>query len=117
MKFKIDENLPQDVTTLFQRYGYDTMSIHDQTMSGELDENIAVVCQDEDRVIVTLDTDFADIRTYPPQNYPGIIVLRLRQHDKPYVLSIIQRIITALGDTPIHRQLWLVDEKRIRIRE
>jgi len=45
------------------------------------------------------------------------IKLRIRQHDKPYVLSIIRRIITALESTPIHHQLWIVDEKRIRIRE
>ena len=86
-------------------------------MTGEIDENIAIVCQDEQRIIVTLDTDFADIRMYPPQDYSGIIVLRIRQHDKPYVLAIMRRVIRALERMPINRQLWIVDEKRIRIHE
>ena len=117
MKFKLDENLPQDATELFRNSGYDAFSIHDQGMTGELDPNIAVVCRNEQRIIVTLDIDFADIRMYLPSDYPGIIVLRIKRHDKPYVLSILQRVITALSEQPINHQLWIVDEQRIRIRE
>jgi hypothetical protein len=37
--------------------------------------------------LVTLDTDFCDIRKYSPQDYHGLIVLRLKRQDKPHVLS------------------------------
>jgi predicted nuclease of predicted toxin-antitoxin system len=116
MKFKCDENLPQEVTVLLQEQGFDALSIYDQSMVGALDTNIASVCRTEGRVIVTLDTDFADIRAYPPNQHSGIIVLRIRRHDKPYVLAVMQRVIKALADNALEQRLWIVDEERIRIR-
>lgn len=83
---------------------------------GAVDENIATVCQTEKRTIVTLDTDFADIRAYPPAEYFGLIVMRLKRHDKPYVLRIVERWIKALPEEPLDGRLWIVDESQIRIR-
>jgi predicted nuclease of predicted toxin-antitoxin system len=74
-----------------------TATVHDQHLVGATDGTIAAVCQSELRTILTLDTDFDDIRTYPPQNYAGIIVLRIGRHDKPHVLDVMQRVILALA--------------------
>ncbi|GAB4425679.1 MAG: hypothetical protein Kow0031_05300 [Anaerolineae bacterium] len=96
--------------------GYDAGTIFDQQMVGEPDHNIAADCLAEKRSIVRLDTDFADIRVYPPAKYSGIIVMRLRRHDKPYVLGIVQRWMKALSQEPLIGKLWIVDERQIRIR-
>jgi len=117
MKFKTDENLPIQTAELLRQAGYDALTILEQGMGGEADHNIAVVCQQEERIIVTLDLDFADIRTYPPAEYAGIIVLRLQNHAQPHVLQVFQQLIRALETQPVSRQLWIVDEERIRIRE
>jgi predicted nuclease of predicted toxin-antitoxin system len=116
MKFKIDENLPIEVAYSLQEAGYEAATVYDQNLVGESDANIAAVCQAEERAIVTLDTDFADIRVYPPEDYFGIIVMRLKQQDKPHVLSIVNRWIKALPDEALEKCLWIVDERRIRIR-
>lgn len=47
MQFKVDENLPVEATELLRHAGYDAMSVFDQQLVGELDRNIATVCQDE----------------------------------------------------------------------
>lgn len=88
-KFKLDENLPREAADLLRGAGHDAVSVMDQQMCGRPDADVAAVCQREDRVVVTLDLDFADIRAYPPANYPGIVVLRLTQLDKRSVLSVI----------------------------
>jgi len=51
------------------------MTIHDQQLVGEPDPRIAAVCLAEQRALVTLDLDFSDIRTYPPGEFGGIVVL------------------------------------------
>lgn len=117
MKFKIDENLPVEIADLLNQAGQKASTVYDQGLVGAIDENIAKVCQAEARVLVTLDLDFADIRTYPPAQYSGIIVMRLKQQDKPYVLSITSRWIKALADETIEKRLWVVDDQKIRIRE
>ncbi len=116
IKFKIDENLPVEVADSLRQVGYDAATVYEQNLVGEADENIATVCQLEKRAIVTLDTDFADIRAYPPKEYLGIIVMRLKRQDKPYVLDIVNRWLKALSEETLEGHWWIVDERQIRIR-
>ncbi len=116
MKFKIDENLPVEFAELLQNAGYDAMTVHQQNLKGEKDPILLDICQQENRILVTLDLDFSDIRNYPPEKFLGIIVLRANRQDKPYLMSIFQQAIPLLNQEPIIHRLWIVEEKRIRIR-
>ena len=116
MNFKVDENLPIEVAEMLRQAGHDALSVHDQNLVGSSDQKLSSICQLEKRAIITLDTDFADIRAYPPSQFAGLVVLRLKQQDKPYVLPVVSRFIKALSTEELEGQLWIVDENRIRIR-
>lgn len=117
MRFKVDENLPVEAAEALRQAGHDAVTVLEQEYGGSTDARLAALCQRESRILVTLDMDFADIRTYPPAEYPGLIVLRLRQQDKPHVLDVLAHLIPLLGQEPLERHLWIVEEKRVRIRE
>ena len=117
MNFKIDENLPIEVARLLQQKGHNAVTVGEQKLNGKPDTIIASVCQDEGRILITLDTDFADIRVYPPKAFSGIIVLRLQHLDKKSVVNTIQSLTSILETETINGCLWVVDERRIRIRE
>ncbi len=87
----------------------------DSAVSPDLD--IATICQQEGRAIITLDLDFGDIRADTPADYAGIIVLRLHQQDKMRILALTQRLIPLLEQEPLVGKLWIVDEATIRVRE
>ena len=70
-------------------------------MVGKPDPQVESVCQTEQRVLVTLDLDFSDIRTYPPSQYLGIIVLRPRKQSKPTVLDLVSQLIPLLSSEPL----------------
>jgi len=116
MKFKVDENLPGEAADLLRQAGYDAITVSEQRLSGSPDSDIASVCQNEGRVLITLDTDFADIRAYPPRQFPGLIILRLRWQNKPKVLEVLDHLIPMLSSEPLEHRLWIVEETRIRIR-
>lgn len=116
MRFKIDENLPVEIAELLRDVGHDALTVQEQRLGGSPDPNIASVCREENRALVTLDTDFADIRTYPPRNYPGIIVLRLKQQDKDHVMSTFESITLLFAHEQLEGNLWIVGEQHIRIR-
>lgn len=116
MKFKIDENLPVEIAGLLREAGYDAVTVGEQGLEGRPDSQILSACQGEKRVLVTLDTDFADIRVYPPDRFAGLIVLRVRRQDKPYVLDVFMRVLRMFTSEQIDRSLWIVEEKHIRIR-
>ena len=116
MRFKIDENLPVELAEELRDAGHEAATVDDQRLVGTSDQHLSEVCKAEGRVFVTLDLDFADIRTYPPEEYPGLIVLRPICQDKPHVVDVFRRTLKAFGDEPLEGRLWIVEEKRIRIR-
>jgi predicted nuclease of predicted toxin-antitoxin system len=116
VKFKVDENLPIEVAQLLREAGHDVLSVHEQGLIGAPDHVLAGVCQSEERCMVTLDTHFSDIRAYPPQDFSGLIVLRLERQDKPHVLEVMSRVVSLLSSEALERRLWIVDEKRLRVR-
>ncbi|MCR9295750.1 MAG: DUF5615 family PIN-like protein [bacterium] len=117
MRFKIDENLPIEVAGVLRDAGHDAMTIGDQRMSGEPDPRVAAVCRDEDRAILTLDLDFSDIRTYPPSDYPGIIVLRPSTQSKSDVLALVGQLLLLLNAERLIGNLWILQRGGLRIRE
>ena len=116
MKFKIDENLPIEFADLLQNEGYNASTIYSEALKGAKDPTVIAVCQQEQRVLVTLDLDFANIQAYPPQQYAGIIVLRVNKQNKPYLMSFFQRLIPTIKQHPITGHLWIAEEGKIRIR-
>lgn len=116
MQFKIDENLPVDIAELLADAGYDAKTVSEQQLKGVKDPVIIEVCKTENRVLITLDTDFSDIRAYPPQDFSGIIVLRVGSQAKQHVIKVLQRIIPLFGHEPLNQHLWIAEENIIRIR-
>lgn len=116
MQFKIDENLPVEIAELLTEAGHDAKTVNDQHLEGSLDSLLANVCRDENRALITLDTDFSDITAYPPESFPGIIVLRIRRQAKSHIIDVLRRIMPLLSRERLAQHLWIVEENRLRIR-
>jgi predicted nuclease of predicted toxin-antitoxin system len=116
VKFKIDENLPSQVSDLLRRAGFESDTVAEEGLAGADDEMIGVLVRTERRVLVTLDTDIGNIQAYPPDQYQGIIVLRPAFQDKLAVLSLITRLIQVLREHGPDRELWIVEPDRVRMR-
>ena len=116
MQFKIDENLPVEIAELLIHAGHDAVTVVSQKLRGKPDPAIVEVCVRERRVLVTLDLDFADIRAYPPRQYPGFLVLRVRRQDKKHLIRVFQRILPMLEQEPVEGRLWIIEETQVRIR-
>ncbi len=116
MRFKIDENLPVELSELVQRRDHGARTVNDQKMMGASDLNLAKACMTEGRILVTLDTDFADMRKFPPGQHSGIVVLRLGSQSATHVLTVFRRVLEVLDGKDLAGRLWVVEETRIRIR-
>ena len=65
---------------------------------------------------MTLDRGLGDIRAYPPADYHGIVVLRSHDQGIDAVLSLLRRLVPLLGTESLAGALWVVDERRVRVR-
>lgn len=116
-RFKLDENLPRDAGTLLMEAGYDVDTALDENLGGSPDSTVYEASISEDRILVTLDLDFADIRLYPPESHPGIWVLRPRSHGIESILALIRSALTLWSSEPTRNRLWIVEPARVRIHE
>jgi predicted nuclease of predicted toxin-antitoxin system len=94
VKFKVDENLPARATTLLQKRGHDAMTVEAEGLAGREDSAVFAAALREDRILVTLDRGFADIRQYQPGRHPGIIVIRLHDHRPPLIEGVLQELLS-----------------------
>jgi predicted nuclease of predicted toxin-antitoxin system len=78
MRLKLDENQPQALLAMFRGAGHDAETAGDEGLAGKADADLAAHCRVARRALLTFDLDFADLRQYPPEQYPGLLVLRLR---------------------------------------
>jgi predicted nuclease of predicted toxin-antitoxin system len=114
--FKLDENIPPEGAAIFLSAGHDCHTVYDEHLAGASDSLIVNACNLEQRILVTLDLDFSDVRRYPPGSHPGIIVLRAPRRTKHTILRLLIRISHLLQTQSVSGRLWIVDESRVRIR-
>jgi predicted nuclease of predicted toxin-antitoxin system len=112
----MDENMPREAADLLRNLGHDVQSIHDLNLQGTKNGNIFRLIQTEDRMLVTLDLDFANILNYPPKTHPGIIVLRVRVQNPPSIVAALRRFLEYVTLEELRGNLAIVDEFRHRIR-
>lgn len=116
LRLKLDENVPVDAAELVRAAGCDCHTVYDEALAGAPDLDVAAACSREDRVLVTMDLDFSDVRAYPPGTHPGIVVLRPRTPDRDSILGLLRRVLPLLLSQAITGSLWIVDGERVRIR-
>src|ERR1035438_716572 len=117
MKFKIDENLPVEIKLLLTQVGHDALTVNDQGLTGNSDTNIAAICGKEGRAFITCDLDFSDIRAYPPEKYPGILVIRSDRQDKPTMVELFRPVVDLISKEQVNKRLWIIEKDRKSTRE
>src|SRR5262245_36596520 len=109
MKFKLDENLGLLGKSLLEADGHNVMTVAEQRLSGAQDERIYEVCQDEGRVLVTLDHDFGQTIRFSPEATAGIVVLECKGRVSPsMILGRMIELATLLRTRPIDREHGLL---------
>jgi len=116
VRFKVDQNLPVEVADALRRAGHDAETIYEEALAGTPDHRLAEIIRVEGRALVTLDKGFGDIRAYPPADYPGLVVLRPQNQDKPTVVRLFAPVVPLLEREALAGRLWIVEEQRIRVR-
>jgi predicted nuclease of predicted toxin-antitoxin system len=116
VRLKTDENLPNSAAMLLRTAGHDVTTVLEEKLGGVADPQVAEVCRSETRALVTLDRGLGNIRAYPPADYHGIVVLRPRDQSIDAILNLVQAFVALLETNSLAGALWIVDERRFRIR-
>ena len=116
MNVKLDENLPNSLVKIFAQYGHHAATVAEEGLAGTKDEPLFEQVKTEGRLFVTLDLDFSDIRVFPPNTHPGIIVIRPSSKGAQALRLIVRRLLQQIELETLRYALTIVDEIRVRSR-
>jgi predicted nuclease of predicted toxin-antitoxin system len=118
MKFLFDANMPRAAQRVALARGHAVEYARDIGFGDASDAHIAEHARTTGAILVTRDTDFADIRNISPNDFPGIPVLRLPHNTTAaQIANILDRILGAeelVMKMPGH--LAIADSWRVRFR-
>ncbi len=114
-KFKLDENFGRRAQQIFQDRGLDVETVRDEKLHGAKDPRVLEAATTEDRILVTMDQDFANTLLFSPEKTAGIAVIRASGRlTRALLLILISSLLDALQDKLIRGKLWIVEPGRIR---
>ena len=117
MKLKLDENVDARLAVVLRQAGHDAMTVRDQGLHAIDDVILYQHCTSEGHILVTLDLDFSNVLRYPPEQTPGLVVLRGPDDLIPTLTILIQTLLNGLSEDTPSGHLWIVEPSRIRIHE
>jgi predicted nuclease of predicted toxin-antitoxin system len=80
LRFFADHCVPNSVGVALSGAGHEVHRLRDHLPTDSPDPDVIAKAQDLDAILVSLNGDFADIVTYPPAAYRGIVSLQVRNH-------------------------------------
>jgi predicted nuclease of predicted toxin-antitoxin system len=113
----LDENLAVGLSQPFADAGHDVTTVSGQSISGCEDQSLYEVCRTEQRILVTLDMDFANPLRFPPEVTAGIIVLRPPRPLLSLLRSSLSDALVRIETESTAGKLWIVELTNIRIYE
>lgn len=120
LRFFTDHCVPNSVIQALRDAAHDVLLLKEHIPRDSNDAVVIAKAQELDAILVSLNGDFADITTYPPSRYKGILSLQVRNHPE-VIPSLMRRLMDYLSVHPERRsyegRLFLVEAHRIRIRK
>lgn len=120
MLFFIDHCVPRSVVEFLNQEGHKTNILKNHLPPDAPDERVIQKAQKQNAILISLNGDFADIVTYPPQNFVGIIGLQVRNRPEA-IEHILHRLNNYFQKHPDQEhysgKLILVEPHRIRVRK
>ncbi len=120
LRFFVDHCVPQAIVVALREAGHAVLRLRDYIPRDSADALVIAKAQEFNSILVSVNGDFADIVTYPPANYQGIVALQIRNHPEiiPPLMTRLQTYLTVHPDMQHYQgKLFLVEVHRIRIRE
>jgi len=116
MKLKLYENLSRHLKPVLIELGHDVLTAADEKLLSHPDTEIAQAAKNEQRMLMTLDVEFADLRKYPPGSHPGVILFRPLSLSPLSVNTFITDFVRRTDLDKLDACVAVVDPVHVRVR-
>jgi len=117
VRFLVDNALSPQIATILQTQGHDALHVRDLGLATAEDEYIFDHALQEDRIIISADTDFGTLLSLWSSAKPSVILFRRgTQHHPSLQAQLLIANLSALEDSLIQGAIVILEEQRIRVR-
>ena len=119
LRFFADHCVPNSVIQVLQGSGYEVLRLRDYLPADSSDQLVIAKAKELNAILLSLNGDFADIVTYPPNRFKGIIALQVRNHPEiiPQLLERLLNYLSAHEEMEYYSgRLLIAETHRIRSR-
>ena len=114
-RFLTDENINPDVVAYLRANGFDVLDVKEQGWFGENDSELLKIAFEQNRVMITHDSDFGLLAITKNQPFIGIIYIRSGDIQAEKTIDQLEKFIHA--KIVLRPQFMIViQEAKIRIR-
>lgn len=113
---KLDENLSIQLPAELLKAGVEAHTCQQEGLLGQSDEEVGKAAAAENRMLFTLDLDFADMRRHRPGRHPGIVLFRPRSMGPGAVSSFVLEFVRTTSLDDLAGCIAIVEPGRVRIR-
>ena len=116
IKILLDQGLPRSAVKILNNKGLDVIHTGDVGLSRATDRKILEYARKENRIIITLDSDFHTILATENAASPSVIRVRRERLKGPDFSKLLINIFPKIQDALLDGAMVTVTENSIRIR-
>lgn len=115
MKIKLDHNLSRHLRAMLASLGHDVDTAFDEGLARSTDQEVLHEASVQDRILFTLDTDFLNLKIYPPKRHSGVVVFRPKRQGALAVTRMVKAFVRSADLKKYRKRTAIVERTRVRI--